>query len=142
MNGLWDIWKYAVDRLSLVIPGQFERRSGALLYGGDAALAVLIDTSDANRAAELVVQLAGMIGARIDDVSLGTRLQVVWFVTEHNTDNAQLALVPFVQADFSDGGFVYARFVLNLDDPFGVFGNGTGLLTKVWGLHVGGGARF
>jgi hypothetical protein len=142
MNGLWNIWQYAVDRLSLVVPGQFERRSGHLLYGGDFGLGVLVDTGDANRDAEVVLQFAGMIGARIDNVSLGTRLQVVWLATQDAGDNAQLALVPFVQADFSDSGFLYARFVLNLDEPLGVFGDGTGLLSKVWGLHVGAGARF
>lgn len=142
MNGLWNVWQYAVDRLSLVIPGQFERRSGHLIYGGDLGLGVLIDTGDANRDAEVVLQLAGMIGGRIDNVSVGTRLQVVWLATQSGGDKAQLALVPFVQADFSDNGFLFARFVLNLDDPLGVFGDGVGLLSKVWGLHLGGGTRF
>jgi hypothetical protein len=141
MNGLWNIWQYAVDRLSLVLPGQFERRSGHLIYGGDFGLGVLIDTGDANRDAEVALQLAGMIGGRVDNVSVGTRLQVVWLPSQDG-DNAQLALVPFVQADFSDNGFLFARFVLNLDEPFGVFGDGTGLLSKVWGLHIGGGTRF
>jgi hypothetical protein len=142
MNGLWNIWQYSVDRLSLVIPGQFERRSGHLIYGGDLGLGILIDTGDANRDAELVLQLAGMIGGRVDNVSLGTRLQVVWLATQDGGDNAQLALVPFVQADFSDNGFLFMRFVLNLDEPLGVFGDGAGLLGKVWGLHIGGGTRF
>jgi hypothetical protein len=142
MNGLWNVWQYSVDRLSLVIPGQFERRSGHLIYGGDFGLGVLVDTGDANRDAEVVLQLAGMIGGRIDNVSVGTRLQVVWLATQDGGDNAQLALVPFVQADFSDNGFLFGRFVLNLDDPLGVFGDGRGLLGKVWGLHLGGGTRF
>ena len=90
----------------------------------------------------MILQLAGMIGGRIDNVSVGTRLQVVWLATEDGGDNAQLALVPFVQADFSDNGFLSARLVLNLDEPLGVFGDGTGLLSKVWGLHLGGGTRF
>jgi hypothetical protein len=142
MNGLWNIWQYATDRLSLVIPGQFERRSGNFIYGGDLGLGVLIYTGDANRDAEVALQLAGMIGGRIDNVSVGTRLQVVWLPTQSSGDKAQLALVPFVQADFSDKGFLFARFVLNLDEPFGVFGDGVGLLGKVWGLYLGGGTRF
>ena len=44
MNGLWNGWEYAVDRLSLVIPAQFERRSGRFIYGGDLGLGVLVDT--------------------------------------------------------------------------------------------------
>lgn len=142
MNGLWNIWQYEVDRLSLVLPGQFERRSGHLIYGGDFGLGVLVDTGDANRDAEVVLQLAGMLGGRVDNVSFGTRLQVVWLATQGGGDNAQLALVPFVQADFSDNGFLFARFVLNLDEPLGVFGDGVGLWSKVWGLHIGGGTRF
>jgi hypothetical protein len=63
-------------------------------------------------------------------------LQMVWIATSE-ADNAQLALVPFVQGDF-DGGFVYLRFLINLDEPFGVFGDGA----DVWGIFAGGGGRF
>jgi hypothetical protein len=63
---------------------------------------------------------------------------VVWAATSDADDNAQVAFVPFVQSDF-DGGFAYLRFLINLDEPFGVFGDGG---ADVWAIFIGAGARF
>jgi hypothetical protein len=141
MHGLWNLWLYTPDYITLAIPGQLETQSGRLVLGADFAGAVLVPTSSRNSKTNVALQLAGSIGAKIDSTTLGVRLQGVWLPTS-NGDNAQLALVPFVQADFSGGGFVYARFLLNLDRPFGVFGDRPGLLDKVWGLYLGAGTRF
>jgi hypothetical protein len=140
MNGLWSLWLYAVDRLTLVLPAQLETRSGPLVLGGDFGMGVMVPT-DSNNKTDVVLQIAGSLGARISAVTVGGRLQAVWLATQQG-DNAQLALVPFVQGDFSGGGFVYARLLVNLDEPLGVFGSGNGLLSKVWGLYLGGGTRF
>jgi hypothetical protein len=141
MNGLWNMWQYAVDRFTLVLPAELETRSGPLVLGGDFGLGVLVYTGSGSADPQAVFQLAGMLGARIDNVTLGGKLQVVWLATQGG-DNAQLALVPFVQADFSGGGFLYARFVMNLDEPLGVFGHNRGLFGKMWGLFIGAGTRF
>ncbi|HKP56524.1 MAG TPA: hypothetical protein VJV78_07390 [Polyangiales bacterium] len=136
MRGLWDSWLYLPETLGLVLPFQIEKRMNALVLGGDTALGVLIPTSDRSDESDVAIQLAGLIGGKSGPVTAGARLQVVWVPTADG-DNAQVALVPFVQGDFS-GGFVYLRFLLNLDEPFGVFGDGA----DVWALSIGGGGRF
>lgn len=139
MRGGWDSWLYLFDHLTLVVPFQGEVDSHGLVLGGDAALAYAISTDQqVDNENDLVLQFAGTIGGRAGVVTAGGKLQVFWVPTSNNTDNAQIALVPFVQADFEDGGLCYVRFTLNLDEPLGVFGNGG----DAWGLFLGGGARF
>ncbi len=141
MQGWWNIWMYLPDHLSLVVPLQLEHRSGALVLGGELGTGFLLPTRSGSSKVDVAFQLAGSLGGRIDNVTIGGRLQAAWIATLDG-DNAQVALVPFVQADFSGGGFVYARLLLNLDDPFGVLGSNTGLAAKVWALALGGGGRF
>jgi hypothetical protein len=137
MRGLWDAWLYAPEHLSLVVPLQLESRRGALLLGVDGAAAVMIPTSDVESDdTDLLLQLAGLIGAKKEAVSAGVRLQMAWVATA-DRDNAQLALVPFVQGDL-DNAFVYLRILVNLDEPAGVIGDGG----DVWALYLGGGGRF
>lgn len=138
-RGYWDTWSYAPDTLSLVIPVQWESLVRGVLLGGEAAAGLLIPTDERiDDEADLTLQAAGMLGVRGGPLTIGAKLQMVWLATAGG-DNAQLAAVPFVQADVASGaGFVYSRLVLNLDEPLGVFGEGA----DIWGLHVGGGARF
>lgn len=139
-RGWWDAWSYAPDTLSVVVPAQWETLvGGALLIGGDAAAGLLFPTDDRiDDDTDLTLQAAGTLGYRSGPLTVGGKLQGVWLATTDG-DNAQLAAVPFVQADVARGaGFVYSRFVLNLDEPLGVFGDGA----DVWGLYAGGGARF
>lgn len=137
--GFWDFWLYSPERLGLVVPIQFELDRDGLLLGGELATAVLvpIDPQFAPET-EVTFQLAPMIGARLGQVSLGTRVQLVWLATADSEDEAQLALVPFVQAKLGRSGFLHGRFVLPLDEPIGILGDGD----FVWGLHLGGGASF
>src|SRR5262249_14893392 len=102
MYGLRDAGGFWPKTLSLIVPGAFQVQHGALLLGADFAGAVLIPTNGGKT--ELALQLAGLIGAKVDKTTLGVRLQGGWLPTVDG-DWAQLALVPFVQADFSDGGF-------------------------------------
>jgi hypothetical protein len=137
--GYGDFWLYAPERLSLVVPIQFELDRDGLLLGGELAPAVLIPIDPQfDPDVEVVFQLAPLIGARVGPVSLGTRLQLVWLASADVDDDAQLSLVPFVQGKVGSAGFLYARFVLPLDEPIGVLGDGDAL----WGLHLGGGGSF
>jgi len=141
VHGFWDIWLHSLDRFSLVLPAlQIESQSDALLLGAEGAIAVLITTDDTvNSDTDIVLQAAGLIGAAFDQVTLGTRLQVVFQATQEIEDDAQLALVPFVQVQLGRSGFLYTRFVMTLDEPLGVFGDGD---NWAWSLNVGGGGRF
>lgn len=140
MNGLYDSWRYLPDTLSLIAPFRIEVRNAVLVLGGEAALGIMIPTRGQNRDTDLELEFAPWLGARIDNVTLGARLQLAWIATQDG-DNAQLAVVPFVQGDFSGGGFFYGRLLLNLDEPLG-FGAGSTAFDKVWALFLGGGARF
>ena len=135
MRGLWDSWLYLPDSFGIVLPFQIERRMDHLILGADTAFGILIPTGDREES-DAVIQLAGLVGGSSGAVSAGARLQLVWVPTS-SSDNAQVSLVPFVQGDFSEG-FAYLRFLVNLDEPFGVFGDGA----DVWGLMIGGGAGF
>lgn len=138
-RGLQDPWLYYPNTLSLVVPGQVQMRNSMLAIGLDGALAILISTdSDVRDETELTVQLGGFVGAALDDITLGLRLQVVTMPTEEG-DDTQLGMMPFVQADLDGGGFLYAGYLVSLDDPVGVLGdNDLDVLT----LRIGGGARF
>jgi len=134
LNGLRDAWSYEQRAFSLFVPAQLEVRRGALVLGGDLAAGVLIPTSK-GETTQAALQLAGVIGARVGKTTLGTRLQGAWLPARPPV--AQVAIVPFVQADFNDGGFLYARLTLNLDQPYGFIGG-----SDIWGLFVGGGSRM
>lgn len=137
--GYWDFWLFAPERLGLVLPIQLELDHDGLLLGGELTNAVLIPIDPQySPDTEVMLQLAPMIGARAGQLALGARLQLVWQATADVEDGAQLALVPFVQGQLGRSGFLHARFVLPLDEPIGVLGDGDAL----WGLHVGGGASF
>ena len=139
-EGMWDLWLYSPNRVSLAIPLQVEHKSGKLLVGTDVAVGVLFTTDkQVNPDHDVVVQLAGLIGAAFQDAQLGVKLQTVVFATSNAADKAQLALVPFVQGQINRSSLLYARFVMNLDKPLGVFGDSDSFY---WGLHVGGGGRF
>jgi hypothetical protein len=134
LNGLRDAWSYERRSLSLFVPAQLEIRRGALVLGGDLAGGVIIPTSNGGTT-QIALQVAGMIGGRVGKTTLGTRLQGAWLPKSPAV--AQFAIVPFVQADFNDGGFLYSRLTLNLDAPYGLVSG-----THVWGLFVGGGSRM
>lgn len=137
IRGMWDFWLYAYDRLSLVVPVQIEGQSDALVAGGDFAFAFMLPTDDQVAPDnEVVVQLGGMLGGRTGKTTLGARLHLVW-IPSSDGDNAQLSLIPFVQGDGS--GFIYAKVLLNLDEPLGILGDGG---QDVWGLFIGGGGRY
>jgi hypothetical protein len=134
-RGAWNVWMWFPNALSLVLPARVEHRSDALVLGADLALAISVGGG-------VIVpsgQIALMAAARLGDISIGSRVQVMWSpVLEDRHGNVQAALVPFVQAELAGGAaFADARFVVNLDSPYGVFGD-----DPRWGVLLGGGTRF
>lgn len=134
-NGMRDVWSYLPKSFSLFVPAQFELQRGALVLGADLAGGVIIPTESAAGTTQPALQLGGIVGAHVGKTTLGTRLQGTWLPKSPGV--AQTALVPFVQGDFNDGGFLYARLTLNLDPPYGFFGG-----ANYWGFIVGGGSRM
>jgi hypothetical protein len=139
-RGYMDMWLYAPERISLVVPGQVQARISAFVIGFDAAVAAMIPTDeDSGQETELAVQAGGLFGVALGDATIGTRLQVGAVPTSDSDDKAQVSLMPFVQADLDGGAFIHGGVLINLDSPYGVAGDNE---VGVWALRVGGGGRF
>lgn len=137
IRGSWNSWLYYPDQLTLVIPAVLEKQAGLLVLGAEGAAALLVPIDDGvDDDTDLILQAAGSLALRIGALTAGLRLQAVWGPTSDG--DAQLSGVPFVQADFRSGGFAYARFLMNLDEPLGFFGDGA----ELWGIFVGVGATL
>lgn len=141
-RGLMDMWLYVPEGLSFVVPGQVQTRVSSFVLGVDGALAVIMPVDDEDEEegdTDAVLQVGGLFGIAVDDVTIGARLQVASIITSDAGDSTQASVMPFVQADLDGGAFVHGGVLVNLDAPFGV-GDDGGL--DVWALRVGGGGRF
>lgn len=139
LRGWWDSWMWADDRLTVVVPRfRLDSTSNDLVWAVDAAMGLMVDTSDADRDVEVPVQAALEGGGRLgSSLVVGGRLQAVWIPTRETGDDFQLAVEPFVRVEL-ENVFFYSKLTLNLDGPNGfAFDRG-----KVWGAHIGGGTRF
>ncbi len=139
MRGLWDLWLWWPDRLTVVPSARYDGRSGSVEWAVEGAMGLMFYTGDGDQETEVPLQVAGEIGARLSKaLVLGGRLQT-WFLPtgEDDQDNAQVAVEPFVRVE-GEHVFGFARFTINLDDPWGFAFDDDG----VWGLRLGGGARF
>jgi len=140
-RGLMDMWIYAPEALSFVVPVQLQVRATTLVLGVDAALAMMVMTggSEEGDDVEVPLQASALVGAALGDLTLGLRLQVASILTADG-DNTQLSVLPFIQADLNGGGFIHGGLLVNLDEPLGVLGDDN--LFEVWAIRVGGGTRF
>ena len=141
LNSLYDAFRYLPGGPWLHFPARIELRRGYAVFGGEAALiAGFHPFGDPFRA--LSIQVGGLVGVRVENITVGTRLQFVSLEVER-TSTGQLAIAPFAQADFTGGAFIYARVVLGIGGPVGLLsGEESGPLTSGWALFSGGGARF
>lgn len=130
-NGAVDPWMFESGATTFVLSVRTEGRRGVRVLGVDFAIAVWLDEPRYGTR----VQLRPWAGIRLADVTLGLELPLVWAPF---FGGGYISAVPFVQAALSRHVFVFTRFVLNLDEPLGLTGNGAGL----WGAFLGGGIRF
>jgi hypothetical protein len=138
MRGNWDQWLWMPEHFGIVVPlGARMVSEDHLLLGGETAFYFLspVDDYGANRS-DFYIQLAGDIGFGWRKVVTGLRLQGVITTTNADADRLQSAIGPFVRYDMR-GAFFTARFLLNLDEPAGIFGD-----RDLWALYLGGGATF
>jgi hypothetical protein len=128
MRGGQSAWLYRPSSLGIVLPVQSEKRYGAAVLGSELKLAVFNGGGTVLAETQLGFMAAGRIGAFMS----GGWLELVWvpFVRDHD---AFLSIAPFVQVDVSQSVSMHARFLLNLDEPLGVLGDGA----KVWGAFMG-----
>jgi len=141
MRGLWDMWLWASDRLTVAVPQlRLDSLSQDLVWAVEGGMGLMIDTSDDDRDLEVPLQAAVEGGARLGrSFVIGGRFQVVWIPTldGEDADRLQMAIEPFARVEL-ENAFLYAKLTLNLDEPFGFAFDDHG----VWGLHIGGGTRF
>lgn len=144
MRGSWNAWLWDARRLSVIASGRLSSHAfdGKLLFGGDAALAILFHMGDEGTA--FAVQAAGDAEYVLTDwLHAGVRLALVLYGalpkagTSLADDNLQVSLMPYARMVFGSN-FVTAGFLLNLDPPFGFSFDDD----RVWGLRVGVGALF
>jgi hypothetical protein len=138
MRGGWNGWLWTPEHFGMAVPlGARMVSEDHLLVGGEAAFYFLIPVDDyrADRS-DFYIQVAGDLGFGWTDVATGLRLQGVVNATNADVDRLQSAIGPFVRVD-AGGAFCTASFLLNLDEPAGIFGD-----QDVWGLHLGGGAAL
>lgn len=135
--GMQDMHLWWPNTFTVVAPLRIEVGE-QVVAGIDAAPAFLtFTTDDVSEENELLLQLAPGLGVYATDTLLiGARLPMWWLATSEG-DNAQVALEPYARLDVG-GGFLNARFTVNLDEPLGfAFDEG-----RYWGAHLGGGLVF
>jgi hypothetical protein len=153
-NGLWDWWKWAPDRLTLLLPtASLEARLGEhFVVGGEVGVHLLFSTASdetpggvsVDTATDTIFQLGGEIAYQSRSTRTGLHFRMVTLLTgddeeDPDEDRTQLSLEPYLRFQLGRGFFRIA-LTMNLDEPFGFsFAGGP---TKIWGLHLGGGTVF
>ena len=138
VRGMQDAWLWVPDALGIATFGRVELdASEAFTFTLDAALAELVPVRDRDEA-DTIVQAAPGFAVRAGEVfSAGLRAAVVAVPTSDDDDIAQFSVEPFVRANFGPG-FVSARFIYNVDEPFGPSFDDN----RLWGAGLGGGLAF
>jgi hypothetical protein len=137
LNGGQDLGLWAPEALSFVTPMRVEYDVGAVL-SADFAAGVHVPTNGGD--VVVTVQVAPGIGYYVSNSALiGLRAPLTIVATSLDEDDFTLfAVEPYARFDLGGGGFLNARFTLNIDEPFGFsFDEG-----QAWGLHAGGGGTF
>jgi hypothetical protein len=140
-RGMQESWFWFDDALPIVFPLRLETPAlGGVRFTLDAALSFITPMGRRDEA-ELVVQAAPGVAARVSDaVSTGARLTFFAVPTADAGDRDQLdqlALEPFLRIE-GESFFFSTRLTVNLDEPLGFSFD----RRKIWGLHVGVGGAF
>jgi len=138
LRGTIDQWLWLADQLSLVFPLHWVSWSDPILIEVDLKIAYIIGVQEVDKDDDFILQATSRVAWRIvPRLWLGARFGAVYIPT-NTGDNASLSLEPDVRYMMSPRGHVEARFLFNLDGPFGPsFTSG-----RVWGAHVGFGWTF
>ena len=139
IRGRQDPFLWADDTLTVLGRVRYERgRQTVMSFEGTPM--IFIPTADGDtRDTDVGVLPAVEFGTYLNPRTLvGGRLSFFWLISGgSDTDNAQLALTPFIRHQFGTW-FVHSRLTVNLDGPYGFAFESDG----VWGLILGGGASF
>ncbi len=138
VHAMWDSWLWVPHRIGFVLGSRLDAElPRGLVCAGELGVGVLVPIGDDDGAeTDVVVQAAAEGGYRAGPVTSGLRL-TLYAITTADADDAQFAVEPFVRL-FLDPAFLWLSLVMNIDEPFGFSFDDA----KVWGLHLGGGARY
>ncbi len=137
-RGIWNVWWYYPDALTLFLPfGIRYVGDQGLDVGAEAAVGVLMYTGSGSQDPRGALQIGAHVGYASSSVEAGLRLQGVRIPGDSANDQFQSSLEPYVRA-LLDHAFFGAGFLVNLDEPFGPLLDAG----KVWGLRLEGGARL
>jgi hypothetical protein len=135
-RGMWNAWWF-VDRHTIYAPGEISYRGNDTAFGVEGALIAFIPRSDAPPGVDTAAAL--QIGAYIAGVSgktsmFGLRFRnLIAFSNDvFGADKVQSSVELFAETHVMKILLLGAGFLLNLDEPFGVFGDGLG----IWGLRL------
>jgi hypothetical protein len=147
----WNPWEWETGVLGLVVPaGVRVQAARRLVLGGDAAVALLVPTTD-TRGVTFAGQLAFDARVVLSRLALGMRLAGVWNGRDVD-DRTHASVAPFVDIGLCRRGSgprvrgtiesqssscplrASARLNINLDGPYGF---ATGDPMGVWGVVVG-----
>ena len=149
-RGTWNPWWWMLDTYTLFVPGELRYRGEGFAAGVEGALALTIPGKQSNdvRDAGTLAQIGAFIAAMQDETgSVGVRVRsviplfnrgqaplVIGSVTAGGSPlPCQTSIEVYGEMHAADIVLLGAGFLLNLDEPFGVFGNGQ----DVWGAHHG-----
>lgn len=143
-RGLWNLWLWAPETLSLAVPMRAE--IGLILFdlAGEFTPALLIPTGDEvdDQDNEFILQMAVDASMSAGLVRFGARLQAVWSPTGDDQsfipdDEVQISIVPYATVSLGPV-FVSGSATLNLTDPVGSSFDDDG----IWMVSVSGGLSF
>lgn len=140
-RGLWNIWWYYPNALTLFVPAgiRYVDRPG-IDVGAEVGAGVLINTGSGSSVSSDILgalQVGAHIGYASSFFETGLRVKGVRLPGDRNEDSFQSSLEPYVRGLF-EHAFIGAGFLINLDKPAGPLLD-TG---SIWGFRVEGGARF
>jgi hypothetical protein len=145
-RGLWDLWLWAPETLSLVAPIRAEIGLVVFDLAGELTPALLIPTGDEvdDQDNEFILQMAVDASMSAALVRFGARLQAVWSPTTDDQsfipdddDEVQVSIVPYATVSLGPV-FVSGSVTLNLTDPVGSSFDDDG----IWMVSVSGGLSF
>ena len=144
IRGSWNPWIYRPDTFALVLPAQIKLNLLLLEIMAEGALFELISTSD-NGEDFFGIQLALQAMMNAGPLGYGLRIQGVRLegqrtradLTLRRAEDFQISLEPLVVLNLMVIE-AYARFTLNLNEPYGFAFDDN----RVWGFHIGIGFGF
>ena len=130
LRGLWDLWRWSTNDLSIIARGRYQVPVGRFDLGGSCAMGLMVPTSSSGGDTEFVAQFGASAFVRLGErAGVGLDLRGVWLPDLDGT--FQVSLVPRIR--FAPGRANFdIWFNINLNEPYGPSFDDY----RVWGLGV------